>query len=668
MDTKSKSIKYSIVLKTIAVITAILSAVSIVGSMNFLSNFHDEIKCDTYYETYKFNQRYTNLIYNIVELKIILKDENNINENLDSIKETYKDLGISYYMDRLNVLEYRISKSNNINLLYHIIDNDKNSVYSNTDNYSELELVKKHSINDYMNYLLVNETHLYSYLGKDIKDILEKHNCELYTTMSDPLKPGDNFYEDYNTFVKVKAISQPILITAIVSLVLLIISLIYLISVCGKSNKDSEVRLIFIDKVFFEFQTILVLLFANISMNTIQGYSFSTNIYEAVFILGIFAVDVIVGLSYILSFARLIKKKQFIQHTLIYKFITGLRNMIRLCVSGKVFKAWIIILFIAYSIIDTILLQSFFTGYGTIIDFAILVGFNVVFIYLVFKFLVSLSIIMENAKAISDGNLDYNMNTSKISALLIDFSNNIQNIRDGMKNAVNRALKGEKMKTALITNVSHDLKTPLTSIITYVDLLKKQDLDNETAVEYVNILDEKSNRLKNLIEDLIEASKASSGNLTVQQEKVNLNELIMQACGEYEDKINLSNLDMKINTDENQTYIYADSKYMWRIVENLLANVFKYSVPNTRVYIDIEKKNNFGVLTIKNISANALNISPEQLKERFVRGDEARTTEGSGLGLSIAQSLSTLQNGKFDIKIDGDLFKAIVSMPLWTDN
>jgi len=245
------------------------------------------------------------------------------------------------------------------------------------------------------------------------------------------------------------------------------------------------------------------------------------------------------------------------------------------------------------------------------------------------------------------------------------FAENIQSIQMGLKKAVEDAIKGERMKTDLITNVSHDLKTPLTSIINYVGLLKKEPIENQKAQEYINILDEKSARLKVLIEDLIEASKASSGNLPVNIEKLDLCELVMQAVGEYRDKFENRGLDVRTITDEKNIYAQADGKHMWRIVENLLSNVLKYSMKNSRVYINIARNEDYGILTIKNISELPLEIPVEQLTERFVRGDMSRTTEGSGLGLAIAKSLTDIQKGYFRIETDGDLFKATVEIPLW---
>ena len=218
--------------------------------------------------------------------------------------------------------------------------------------------------------------------------------------------------------------------------------------------------------------------------------------------------------------------------------------------------------------------------------------------------------------------------------------------------------KIDELRKDLIANVSHDIKTPLTSIINYVDLLKKEDIANEKANEYINILDNKSQRLKKLTEDLIEASKVSTGNVSLNLEKINIVELIRQAIGEFEDKFQNKNLQIIVNCQENEININADSRYMYRVVENLFSNIYKYALENSRVYIDISIVDNTNVvIEMKNISKDKLNISADELMQRFVRGDRSRNTEGSGLGISIAQNLTELQNGTFELKLDGDLFK-----------
>jgi len=235
-------------------------------------------------------------------------------------------------------------------------------------------------------------------------------------------------------------------------------------------------------------------------------------------------------------------------------------------------------------------------------------------------------------------------------------------IATGLSHAVDEQVKSERLKADLITNVSHDLKTPLTSIISYVDLLKREEIDNPRVQEYINVLDQKSTRLKTLTEDLVEASKASSGNVKIDFADINYNEIVEQALGEFEDKTHAAKLEMILNYPDHPVMISADGRHLWRVIENLLNNCCKYALRESRVYVDITEDDDSGTAscTIKNISSRPLNISPEELTERFVRGDVSRTTEGSGLGLSIAKSLTKLMNGELVITIDGDLYKASV--------
>ncbi|WP_396126307.1 sensor histidine kinase [Anaerobacillus sp. CMMVII] len=244
-------------------------------------------------------------------------------------------------------------------------------------------------------------------------------------------------------------------------------------------------------------------------------------------------------------------------------------------------------------------------------------------------------------------------------------TSNINSITDGLKKAVDSELKSERLKTELITNVSHDIRTPLTSIITYVDLLKNEK-DPLKVEKYIEVLDQKSKRLKILTDDLFEAAKASSGSIPVDFEKIDIVSLITQGLGEVNDKIEAMALDFRLNHPKDKVYVIADGKLLWRSIENLLSNIFNYALEGSRVYIDIEDLGSEILLTFKNMSAAELNISSDELMERFKRGDESRTSQGSGLGLSIAKNLVEIQKGKFDIQIDGDLFKAIIFLPKHT--
>jgi len=263
------------------------------------------------------------------------------------------------------------------------------------------------------------------------------------------------------------------------------------------------------------------------------------------------------------------------------------------------------------------------------------------------------------------GNTNVQINTKWMFHDLEEHARQLNHLSDSVTAAVDQQLKSERFKAELITNVSHDLKTPLTSIINYVDLLKKQDIQDPKALEYLDVLDRKSQRLKKLTEDLVEASKASTGSLSVNLTRLGYGQLVSQALGEYEDKFQSANLTLVTDLPADELYILADGRHLWRVIDNLLGNCCKYAMPGTRVYLAVFLREDCtACLSMKNISKNALNMPPEQLMERFVRGDASRTSEGSGLGLSIARSLTELQGGSFALDIDGDLFKAQVSFPI----
>ncbi len=265
----------------------------------------------------------------------------------------------------------------------------------------------------------------------------------------------------------------------------------------------------------------------------------------------------------------------------------------------------------------------------------------------------------ETIKDIENGNLECKLDiigNDELSSI----ATSINNLTYGFESALEEKLKSEKMKTELITNVSHDLKTPLTSIVSYIDILNNNKLDEQTTKDYLNILDKKATRLKSLVEDIFEASKITSGDIDLNIIKTDIKELLIQSIVELEDKIESSKLDFIINTPDSPIFTNIDGKKIFRVFENLIINITKYSIPNTRVYIDIIIIDDNVLITMKNISNHMLNITSDKLLERFVRGDISRNTDGSGLGLSISKNLVELQNGTFDLDIDGDLFKIII--------
>lgn len=645
MDTKLKNTS-SPGVKTAAFIFVWLCAMIAFGSLIFLAQHHNTINSKSYYDTYQFKNEFSILVHNAVEYHVKLKSE-------ASIKSSDDENTVNGNLQRYHKIQNKLP--NTVNFAYYLKNTATEEAVTNLEGEEALALIQKQpSAVHYGQW-----TSDYNYpLANVIAQMLAGTPYEVYAAVIEPLKPGDVFYDQSMEFAKNKSLANYVTIILIASLVLMVSAFIYLVIVTGRREQGGETTS-FLDGIYTDVYSLLVFIAAVISVRMVSQLSFNDPV-QLILVALVFGIDVLIGLSYLLSMIRQIKSRQIIKNTLVYKFFD-------LCFNGKAFKTWILLLLLGYGTVNGILFMIAANTPGFVLVFIFLIiPFNIAAIYFSARALVSLEQIMRAVKEVSTGNIDYVLDKSQISVAFSGFAGDIQSIQGGLKNAVDEAVKGERMKTDLIANVSHDLKTPLTSVINYVDLLKQEDLNNELAREYLSVLDEKSARLKQLIEDLIEASKASSGNLAVSAEKIDLHELVMQACGEYEEKIQQTELDILINAEE-KTFISADGKHMWRIVENLLSNVVKYSLPHSRVYINVGKNEQYGLLIIKNISANPLDIPPEQLTERFVRGDSSRTTEGSGLGLSIAQSLTNIQGGRFKIEIDGDLFKVIVEVPLWQE-
>lgn len=331
--------------------------------------------------------------------------------------------------------------------------------------------------------------------------------------------------------------------------------------------------------------------------------------------------------------------------------------------SSIVIRVWVpFIIFLLFNLMMA-LLGPFGIAFAFVID--MLIG------VMMYKDAKERQNIVSGIEKIAQGDLNYQVEQERMHGDNIVMAQAVNSIGNGIKNAVEASMKDERMKTELITNVSHDIKTPLTSIINYVDLVKREDVDNERVRSYIKVLDEKSQRLKQLIDDLVEASKISSGNINLNFEKINLTELLNQTIGEFSEKFEQKGLSIVMNGNASNVVIEADSRSIFRVIENLFNNVYKYALERTRVYVSINCIGRDGIqvqemaeIIIKNISASELNCNPEELTERFIRGDESRTTEGSGLGLSIAKNLTEAQNGTFEIQLDGDLFKVILTFPI----
>ncbi|HBC32139.1 MAG TPA: two-component sensor histidine kinase, partial [Clostridiales bacterium] len=353
----------------------------------------------------------------------------------------------------------------------------------------------------------------------------------------------------------------------------------------------------------------------------------------------------------VLSLARHIKKRTIIKHSVIYIILSkSVETLINMAASGP----------LMYKTIGAAILVIIASVYAA--NKPLLVA-GILFIstYIIYNKVTHFHKIQEGLQVAKNGDYDYKIRLEGKGEFR-RLSEDINEITSGLKSAVESEVRSEKLKTELITNVSHDIKTPLTSIISYVDLLKREGLDSNNAPKYLDVLERKSNRLKNLTEDLFEAAKATSGSIEPKFERVHINSLIEQLLGELDEKIHESNLIFKVSATNEKVYAMADGRLLSRVMENLLSNIFKYTLKGSRVYIEISEDENNVSISFKNISAGELNIPVNELMERFKRGDESRSSEGSGLGLAIAKSLMEVQEGLLELSIDGDLFKAEIRL------
>ena len=366
-----------------------------------------------------------------------------------------------------------------------------------------------------------------------------------------------------------------------------------------------------------------------------------------------FVIGVSMMLGLAMSFAVRVKTRTFIKNNITYKIINGIYRFIKWGIYSLP-MVWAAVIFLFFHF----LLQGIIINEGEgEMWFITNVIFCLVLVYCVTCFVR----LYRSGKKIASGDTDYKIDTKGMVGQFKKHGEDLNNISEGINKAVNEKMRSERMKTELITNVSHDIKTPLTSIINYAGLIGSDNIDPSKTKEYSQVLVNQSVKLKRLIEDLVEASKASTGNLEVELVQLDACTFIGQVDGEYDEKIADAGLELITSAPEEPVPVMADGRRMWRIFDNLMNNICKYSQSGTRVYISLEEKDGKAVITFKNTSKEPLNISPNELMERFVRGDSSRNTEGNGLGLSIAKSLTELQNGIFALEIDGDLFKAILT-------
>lgn len=484
-----------------------------------------------------------------------------------------------------------------------------------------------------------------------------------YTSGSVSSGNADKYQELFTYAYELRYVSIAVLV---VSLILEAFVFVFLLSAAGHHGETGEIRPSFIDKIPFDLYTALTVFAGIFLIAAMAEVSYSnTAMLVVVLIAALGVIAALISLLWCMSLAVRIKLGTTIKSCIIYRvgawclrlikkvfytFKDGLKAIPMFPRAVLIIAAILFVEFLWIAIAGTSPGKQLF---GWFIERAVLV---LATLYV----LLSMKQLLEAGQRIAKGELDCKVDTSKLRGPFKEHGEELNSITDGMNRAVGERMKSERFRTELITNVSHDIKTPLTSIINYVDLLEKEQPENEKMREYLEVLDRQSAKLKKLIDDLLEASKASSGSLSVNLTECELGILLDQMAGEYSEKLSAAGLELILTKPEESVKIMADGRHMWRIFDNLLNNICKYAQRGTRVYLDLTADALKAAVTFRNISATRLNISGDELTERFVRGDSSRNTEGSGLGLSIAQSLAQLQKGALDITVDGDLFKVVL--------
>ncbi|WP_304576438.1 histidine kinase dimerization/phospho-acceptor domain-containing protein [uncultured Clostridium sp.] len=653
-------------------------------------------KADSEYENYR-NEKYTdnsfnNLTYEQQE-KILNEEKEKINQKYNLTDEELRDYVLNRKTNSEKDLYNQIKSYVNLNFRSYDKINDvwiggaeinPNEIISNSRYFQEINIdyngniiekifINGKRFNKNLNKFR-NRHNRFSYIGFSSYESMntqesiyeyddtDKHNVTLYIWMPKELKAGDVIYESFMGIKKNENRFYLTCVLFIIFFVLLIFSIRYLSKYKVKSKFIEEI----INKLKIypiEYKVgvaILAWIMWNITSNIQYSYNNGYNNYIIRLNLSsIVWLTIIVAIFYFL--VRIIidnyNERTLFSNNITIRIWNYLSDVMK---RGSIIRT-LLIMTSLYIVIGLFLF--FMSAVLYIWPIGVLAGLilTIVYIVLLIKNLVYLDKIMVGAKAGAEGKLNYKID-EKGRGHLRELAHDINNIKEGLKKSVENEMKSENMKTELITNVSHDLKTPLTSIINYIDLLKRENIEPESARDYVSILDKKSQRLKVLIEDLFEASKAASGAMELNITKIDVGQLLKQALGENDERFIESKLEVKLNIPNEKIFINGDGKRLYRVFENLIFNIVKYSLTNTRVYIDMFKDNDEVTIVMKNISAYELSFDTNEITNRFKRGDDSRSTEGSGLGLAIAKSIIELHNGSFKIEVDGDLFKSIIKL------
>ena len=505
-------------------------------------------------------------------------------------------------------------------------------------------------------------------LQKVIDEYIEKGVNVAVGYIPMELSKNSNIMTELNIMTLVYNLRYVSIIAAGVSLLLGILLFVYLMYSAGVKNAEGEVKAGFFDRIPYDLYTLVLgtaffgCLFGGM-FTTIDEMRYTLNYVLTLTSAALFFLGAgLILLAWLMSTAVRVKLRTLFKNTVCYKLLSWLFGKLRggkgilVKVLLKLPMLWrYVVILAALVFIDFVAVsyRSYNGGHAQRMWLLRTVIYVPAALYVILYF----KRLRDGTKAIASGDENTVISTKYLYGEMKAEAEDLNNIRAGLSKAVDERMKSEMFKTELITNVSHDIKTPLTSIINYADLLAKEEPENEKMREYIEVISRQSDKLKKLIEDLIEASKASTGALRVDLVRTELGVLIEQTEGEYAEKLEKAGLQLRITKPEKPLYIMVDSRHIWRIFDNLMNNIVKYAQPGTRVYISAAEENGDAVVVFRNISQAALNVPAEKLMERFVRGDASRHSNGNGLGLSIASSLASLQGGDMQLSVDGDLFK-----------
>lgn len=610
------------------------------------------------------------------------------------LNEAYQEIAAALSILDDEKYDYQNSLGNyeegNTNLVYLFADIAEKKIYTNHTDYEDYGLLQKYveEMKNKGRYAVVKpklsdfesnmEEARANEWGHQIDAVSHKEDYVFVAALDTDYPVRDNYFYMKENYQKFSGKAGFMIQLGIGSAILLLGVLIWLTAVAGRRPEDEELHCNFFDRWKMEIAAALVIgiwsgcivLFSS-AMGSgryidysyyVSGSSMSREFYS----LDGFGNELLLicgGLGFVscslfligyLSLVRRLKAGTVWSNSLLRWIIVHGWRFIR-----QIPIVWKYILFYGLFLFSQMLLFLSGSFVPVIVGLAADVG---VFVYIVQQ-AVGRKRLSEGVMRISSGELDYKIPTGGLSGEQLELAERINNIGDGLDAAVEGSIKNERLKTDLITNVSHDIKTPLTSIINYIDLLKRENIQDSKIQGYLKVLEAKAQRLKVLTEDVVEASKVSSGNVTLECMNLDLVEMVRQTSGEFSEKFENKGLKEVMNLPEEPAVIWADGRRMWRILENIYNNVAKYAMEGTRVYSDLSRTEEEVIFSLKNISEQPLNINADELTERFIRGDVSRSTEGSGLGLSIAKNLAALMGGKFDLYLDGDLFRVTITFP-----